>query len=260
MPQYNEVDLSVTSGIVISAEGMDKSGKTYSVLSTAPHPLVYINCDRDNERVIRRLRKSGRRILMSGQYLYVPSAKQLYKPGQDDSELAANAAAANTLWKPIERDFMDALADPSIKCVVLDSGTSAYSILRTKVFGKVTGVPEVLYSKTNFIWRELLKKAEMSGKVVIFIHRLKQEYLKVKVGEKFESINTGKLVMDGYKQTNFEVGAIVRHTATPTGFTAKVMAEGVGRPDVKGVVLSDSEIDYTAIVAKLTRTKKESWL
>lgn len=263
MPSYTEADLSVTSGIVISAEGMDKSGKTYSILKTAPCPLVFINCDRDNSRVITRLRRDGRRIFLSGQYLFVPSAKQLHKPGQasDDPVLVENARQAGLLWTPIERDFNDALADPKIKTVVLDSGTAAYGILRTKVFGKLTGVAEVLYAKTNYMWREMLKKAENSGKVVIFIHRLKQEYIKVKDSSgKFESMQTGKLVMDGYKQTNFEVGAIVRHIATPTGFKVKVMAEGVGRADLKGLEYVDDDIDYTEIVAKLTRTKKEKWL
>lgn len=263
MPSYTEADLTAASGVVISAEGMDKSGKTYNILRTAPAPLVYINCDRDNTRVITRLRKEGRRIFMSGQYLFVPSPKQLHKPGQaaDDPVLVENARQAGLLWTPIERDFTDALADPKIKTVVLDSGTAAYGILRTKVFGKLTGVAEILYTKTNYMWRELLKKAENSGKVVIFIHRLKQEYIRVKGSDgKFESLQTGKLVADGYKQTNFEVGAIVRHIATPTGFTAKVVAEGVGRADLKGLIYSDDEIDYTEIVAKLTRTKKERWL
>lgn len=263
MPQYTEADLGAPTGIVISAEGLEKSGKTYSALATAPAPILYINCDRDNRRVINRLRAGGRRIFTSGQYLYVPSADLLHKKGQadDDPVLAANAQQANEVWKPILRDWEEGLNDPKIRTVVVDSASVAYSVLRTKVFGKLTGVAEVLYAKTNFTWRGLLMKSENSGKVVILIHRLTAEYAKKANDQgKMESFKTGKLIAAGYKDTNFEVGAIVRHTATPTGFTAKVMAEGVGRADIKGLVYTDDEIDYTTIVAKLTRTKREKWL
>jgi len=263
MPHYTEADLGSPTGIVISAEGLEKSGKTYSVLATAPTPLLYVNCDRDNRRVIKRLRATGRRIFTSGQYLFVPSPDQLHKEGQakDDPILAANAQAANAIWKPVYRDWTEGLEDPEIRTVVVDSASVAYSVLRTKVFGKLTGVAEVLYAKTNFTWRELLMKSENSGKVVILIHRLRSEYKKEKNAQgKMESYKTGKLVAAGYGDTNFEVGAIVRHMAIEGGFRVKVMAEGVGRGDIKGLALDNEEIDYTTIVAKLTRTKREKWL
>jgi hypothetical protein len=258
VPKYSEADLGKPSGVFISAEGLEKCGKTWSILHTAPCPLVFISCDRDNRRAVQSARAAGRKILWSGQYLFVPSPKQLHVAGQksDDDILIENGKQMAPLWNAIHRDFMDALADPNVKTVLLDSGTAAYNMLRVKTFGKVNGVGVFSYAKTNAIFSELTGMAQASGKVVIMVHRLGDEW----AGDGTNNKKTGKHVMQGYNQINFEVDAIIRHSKVGPEFQAKLMMEGVGREDISGKVFKGDDLDYTSIVAKLTRTKVEKWL
>lgn len=263
MPSYNDNPVGNPPGVLLSVEGLDKTGKTWAVLKTAPHPLVYINCDRDNRRAVNILRGEGRKILMSRQYLHTPDPeKDLLRA--DKPEMQQNAQAAYELWKPMRDEYYQALEDPKVKTVFLDSGSEGYRIMRLARFGKLIEIPQVLYSKTNFEWRAMLLNGQQSGKVVIFSHRLEGEFEKKGVGadgKPLPSVATGGLIAGGYKHTNFEVDAILRHSITRTGeFQAKLLAEGVGRPELKGAILTGDEIDYTAIVAKLTRTKREKWL
>lgn len=262
MASYSTADLGSPKGIVISAEGKEKCGKTWNILHTAPHPLVYISCDRDNRRAVKAARLQGREILWSGQYLFVPSPKMLHVAGQkdDDDVLIENGKRMAPLWNAIHRDYMEALSDPKITTVVLDSGTAAYDMVRVKSFGKVNGVGTFKYTKTNAIFRELIAAAQASEKVVIFIHRLGDEWGKGTDARGNEtSTKTGGLVMQGYNQMNFEVDAIIRHWKGENGFRSKLMCEGVGRDDLSGKVFSGEEMDYRRIVAKLTRTKLEKW-
>lgn len=262
MPSYNEEDFRSPDGIVISIEGEEKCGKTWRLLETAPHPLVYINCDRVNARAIKNARRKGRRILYSKDYLYVPSANLLHKAGQkgDDPLLAENARVAGALWNPMMQDWRDALKDSRVKTVVLDSGTSAYAIVRAKSYGKLSGVAQISYAKTNAIWLgDILKSAENSGKAVFIIHRLGPEFAKPKDSDG-PAQPTGRLIAQGFRETNFEVGAVIRCSITHEGkYKAKLTAEGVGRADLRGKFWLDEQIDYTQIVAKLTGTKVEKW-
>lgn len=263
MASYSTADLGSPKGVVISVEGKEKCGKTWSVLHTAPHPLVYISCDRDNRRAVKAARIAGREILWSGQYLYEPSPKLLHVGGQkpDDEVLIENARAAAKLWDPIYRDFMEALKDPKVTTVVLDSGTAAYNLVRLKCFGKINGVGVFQYAKTNAIFRQLFAKAQTSEKVVILIHRLGPEFVKsTDANGKEESRPSGNLEAQGYRDTNYEVDAVVRHWVGENGRRAKLMSEGVGRGDISGMVFKEAEMDYRRIVAKLTRTKVEKWL
>lgn len=262
MANYTTADLGNPKGVVISVEGKEKCGKTWSVLHTAPTPLVYISCDRDNRRAVRSARLAGREILCSGQYLYEPSPKLLHVAQQapNDEILIENAKNAARLWNPIYRDFMEALADPKVTTVVLDSGTAAYNLVRLKCFGKINGVGVFQYAKTNAIFRELLSKAQTSEKVVILIHRLGPEFGKsVDAAGKEEMKPTGNYEAQGYREINFEVDAVLRHWAGENGRKVKLMSEGVGRDDISGTVFSAEKLDYRYIVAKLTRTKVEKW-
>lgn len=260
MTHYTEADLGTPPGVVISAEGLEKCGKTWSILHTAPHPLVYVSCDRDNRRAIKAARVAGRTILCSGQYLFVPSPDQIHVAGQkdDDDVLIENGKRMAPLWAAIHRDFMDALKDPKVATVVLDSGTAAYNMVRIKCFGKVNGVGVFKYTKTNAIFGELVAAAQASGKVVIFVHRLGDEWSSGDAGG--QNKKTGGFVMQGYNQMNFEVDAIVRHRKTTEGYQAKLLCEGVGRPEISGKLFQGDDLDYCSIVAKLTRTKREKWL
>ena len=256
MPNYTEDALSKPTGLLLSAEGLEKSGKTWSVLATAPQPVLYVNCDRDNRRIVNKLRASGRRILLSGQYLFTPDVDQNILREKNDALLGKNAAQALSLWKPIKRDLVDGFSDPAIKTVFFDSGSAAYAMMRIARFGKLIEIPQVLYSKTNYEWRAILMQAQASGKVVIIAHRLAKEFVK----NNDKSSETGKLTIEGYKGTNFEVDAIVRHERSQAGvYSAKVLAEGVARPDMLNVEYEGDTINYTEIVAKLTRTKVGAW-
>lgn len=258
---YSDKPLPTSQGIVMSLEGMEKTGKTWLALSSLPEPVVYVNCDRDNSRIINRLRKGGRRILTGEQHLFVPQPADDILRQRDQEAMNAVALRALKPWKAFKVDYLEALADPNVRSVVADSGTRAYLMCRLGRFGKLLEVAPVLYSKTNYEFANLLQIAHASGKVVVWINRIGEEFKPAMDNQGRDISNkTGAMKTLGYREFNFEMDAVVRTSITKSGdFKAVIHREGVGSPDALGMDFSGDDLNMANILAALTRTKKEKW-
>lgn len=244
-------------GILLSIEGLEKTGKTYLPLATAPEPVAYIGCDRDNSRLLKTLIKKGRDISWS-QHLYTPMENENILKEKDVEVLRRMAIRALPFWKGFRADYLEALKG-DYRTVVFDSGARAWALLRIVRYGKHTQVNPILYSQTNYEFANLLHLGRASGKVVIIINRIGDEWKDTlddhgkKVG-----IKTGKLVTQGFKDMNFEMEAILR-TNNVGDFGATLVDEGVGRRGIRGSVFEGDDLTMPAILAKLTGVPVEKW-
>lgn len=259
---YSDREIANPAGILLSIEGPEKTGKTWLPLNTLPEPVVYVNCDRSNDRLLRVLKRRGRKILASEPHIFVAMPTDDILRQQDKEVLAAVAARALVPWKAFKHEYLTALKDPNVRSVVADSGTKAYVNCRLGRFGKLLEVAPVLYSKTNFEFANLLQIAHESDKVVVWINRIGDEYSRGTDSKGREVSNkTGGTKTLGYKEFNYEMDAIVRTDVDGDGnFSAEIYREGVGRPDVRGLRFEGEELTMPHILAKLTGTKKERWL
>ena len=189
----------------------------------------------------------------------MPTDDILRQPDRD--VLAQVAARALKPWKAFKTDYLTALQDPKVRCVVADSGTKAYMNCRLGRFGKLLEVAPVLYSKTNFEFANLLQIAHESDKVVVWINRIGDEYARGTDSKGREVSNkTGGSKTLGYKEFNYEMDTIIRTDVNGEGeFSAEIYREGVGRPDVRGLRFEGEELTMPHILSKLTGTKIERW-
>ncbi len=258
---YSDKEIPNPQGILISIEGLEKTGKTWLPLATLPGPVAYINCDRDNTRLLRVLQKKGRKLLVGDPHLFVAMPTDDILREKDDEALRRVAGRALAPWKAFKVDYLTALKDPKVRCIVADSGPKAYLMCRLGRFGKLIEIAPILYSKTNFEFANLLQIAHETDKVVIWINRIGEEWADAtdKNGRKI-NVKTGGMKTLGYKEFNYEMDAVVRTDVDIDGnFSAEIYREGVGRPEIRGLKFEGEELTMPHILAKLTGTKVEKW-
>ena len=253
----------VQTNLVVVVDGLEKSGKTYFSLRWPPDPVLYLNLDRRNDYLIRLMReKYHRRILLPKcrHYLTSRSAEiRLRDPKAINEVKLANRA----ILQQLEADYSEGLSDPAIKTVVLDQGTTLWELIRLSLFGKLTEVPPILYSRANARFFRFTRLANASGRNVILIHRCKAEWLGGgAIGEK-----TGNLLTAGHKEVNFEVDATVRCAADDelqddntlrTVYSARIASSGLAG---RGKVFKGKHANWTevsdAILGRAPKPPKE---
>lgn len=259
---YTDKEMAPPTGLVISIEGEEKTGKTWLALSSLPEPIVYINCDRNNARLVSALRAKGRKILTAGPHLFIPMPTDDILRQSDRDVLGDVARRALVPWKALKTDYLTALKDPKVRSIVVDSGTQAYVMCRLGRFGKLLEVAPVLYSKTNFEFSNLLNIGHDSDKTVVWINRIGEEYSRGadKQGREI-SRKTGGMKTLGYKEFNFAMDAVIRTEISQDGeFSAAIYREGVGRPGLNGMVFAGDMLSMPKILGKITGTKSARWV
>lgn len=171
--------LTVSKRVVMSLEGMDKTGKTHFAL-TAPGPIALFNFDIGLEGVIHKF--ADKEILTSD--------VQFARTGDADAWVQT--------WEDFKRMFTEAIRHPDVRTVVIDNGTEMWELLRLARLGKLTQVMPHKYTELNTEFRELMRREVFeSNKNVIFIHKVKQQW----VNDKF----TGKYERAGFKDIGYLV-------------------------------------------------------
>jgi len=171
--------MTVSKRIVLSLEGMDKTGKTHFAL-TAPDPIALFNFDIGLEGVVHKF--ADKEILVSD--------VRVAKTGGEDMWEKA--------WDAFRKMFTDAIRHPDIRTVVIDNGTEMWELLRLARLHKLTKVMPHQYTEVNEEFRELMRTEVFeSNKNVIFVHKVKQQW----VNDKF----TGKYERAGFKDIGYLV-------------------------------------------------------
>ena len=196
MTGFHEPDQFTHRRILLSLQGLDKSGKTFFSL-TAPPPIAFFDSDRGLEGVVDSFRDKDIRIYD------VPDAKEI---AMSDDGPVSDAQGA---WKETKNHIMQALKDKEIRTLVFDTATEIWELLRLAHFGKLLAVPPLAYTPVNMEYRNLVLAAKNRyQKTLILIHKVKDEYKDtIDAKGRPKSIKTGNYILSGFNQTGGLVDA-----------------------------------------------------
>lgn len=196
-PKYNTTGTSfarassvVRPRIIANVEGLEKNGKTHFAL-TAPGPIAVVNFDVGLEGVVH---KFGDKQVVQADYRV------------DGSSGNTNTIAENAhkVWLKFMHDYNWALTN--MRTVVIDTGTELWELLRLARFGKLTQVMPHHYGPVNNEFRHMVKKAYDSQCNVIFLHKLKDEYINTTNAQGKEVSNkTGRKQRSGFSDMGYLV-------------------------------------------------------
>lgn len=178
---FRRPDKEVPRRLIMSIEGLDKTGKTTFAL-TAPKPLVVINTDFGHEGVMERFADQDVWVLD------LPCASELLQEG--------DTGAYDEAWRKFVEGYNAAMKHA--RTIVWDTATELWELARLKYHGKLTQVKPHNYTEVNMVFRQLIKDAYDNKSLnLIMIHKVKEEY----INDKF----TGKMVRSGFKDTPYLV-------------------------------------------------------
>jgi len=250
--------------LILSDEGDEKSGKTEWSL-TAPDPIAYFNIDRDNRRLLRRMRKRGQKIV-EGRYT-LPGEDNILRVS-DSATIKMNAEAARVEKKRFRQDLYLAAKDTRFRTLVFDNGGHFWALYRMAAFGKLLEIPPLLYSQVNcsFLYDFIGMPRKKTDKNVIIIHRLKDKYERGGKGGKGGAISetTGEREIIGHKEVPAEVDASIRVWRERKGerlFHATIHTCGPdGSLEGLDFTSAEDECDFPTVAARIWGDKPEKWM
>lgn len=236
-------------GILLSVDGLQKSGKTEFGLSM-PDPLFILNLNWGLTGVIEKHVKLGRELYV--QDIQIPLSKDL--PGQAFTLLSGAAAEQ---WRKAILVLQEALADPNIKSIFIDTGGELWDLLRIARLGKLAQVLPVQYTAVNAEFRQLLQILLVSGKNVVLSHKVKPEYVNDQKTNRFERA--------GFGDVGFDVQAELRADRDPkqTGADQFILTFGDCRAnkDLRGQILRGAECTFLNAVTRIyPDTTEKDWV
>lgn len=163
--------------LIVSVAGREKSGKSNFAL-TFPDPIAVINFDNGLEGVIEKF-----------------AHKKVYHSEYRINEIAVGKFV--TEWERCAKEFRAALAEKTVRTLMVDDGTSMWELVRMARFGKLTQVMPHNYGPVNAEMRGLIRDAYSSDKNLVILHKLTQEYVNDKP--------TKNYVFSGFKDIPYAV-------------------------------------------------------
>jgi hypothetical protein len=175
-------------GILISIDGLQKCGKTEFGLSL-PDPLFILNLNLGLDGVIEKHVKAGRTLYAKD--IQIPYTTSL--PGQNFTILSQ---AASEKWKEAILTIQEAIREPSVKSIFIDTGSELWDLLRIARLGKLAQVLPVQYAAVNAEFRQLLQILLVCKKNVVLSHKVKPEYVNDQKTNRFERAGFGDVGFD----------------------------------------------------------------
>jgi len=246
-------DLLVTEtqphGILISIDGLQKCGKTQFGLSM-PDPTFILNLNLGLTGVIEKEVEKGRTFYV--QDIQIPFSKDL--PGQAFTLLSG---AATEQWRKAILSLQEALKEPTIKSIFVDTGSELWDLLRIARLGKLAQVLPVQYAAVNAEFRQLLQILLCCGKNVVLAHKVKPEYVNDQKTNRFERA--------GFGDVGFDVQVELRADRDPkaVGDDQFILTIGDCRAnkDIKGTILRGKEVDFLKVVSLVyPKVPPEHWM
>lgn len=181
---FTTLDTTIHPRLIIALSAHQRFGKTHFGL-TAPGPIAYFNIDKGDEGVTDKF--AGQKEIFNFS-MNVPTGEKMQE-------------IAEEMWDAFVPAYDAALDDA--RSIVIDTASELWEILRIAKFGKLREIMPYMYTPVNAEFRNLFHKAKESvGTNVIFLHRLKAEYV--------NNASTGGYVPAWYNKTQYEV-QIVAH-------------------------------------------------
>lgn len=235
-------------GLLFSVEGRPKCGKTEFGLSL-PDPLFILNLNLSLVGVIEKHIKEGKEIYV--QEIQIPLSKSL--PGSSFSELSGAAADQ---WRRAISSLVEAIKEPSIKGLFIDTGSELWELLRIARLGKLAAVLPIQYAAVNAEFRQLLQVLLTSGKFVGLSHKRKPEYVNDQRTNRFERAGFGDIGFD------VQVELLAERDLTLVGDDQYSMTfmDCRANPTLNGTVVRGKDCNFTNIARMIyPSTTAEDW-
>lgn len=236
-------------GILITVDGLQKTGKTTFGLSM-PDPVFVLNLNLGLTGVIEKPATEGKTFYVKD--VQIPYTKEL--PGQAFTVLSQ---AASEQYRAAILLLMEALKEPEVKSVFIDTGSELWDLLRIARLGKLTQVLPVQYASVNAEFRQLLQTFLVSGKNVVLSHKVKPEYVNDQKTNRFERA--------GFGDVGFDVQVELRSDRDPkaTGNDQYTLTFGDCRAnkDLKGHILRGKDCNFLNVVSLIyPDTTPSDWM
>lgn len=174
--------------LLLNIQGLEKTGKDHFSL-TAPDPIALLSFDVGLEGVINKFNKRKK--------IHIAEYELLAQPGvASEAEVEKEASK---LWNQVVSDYRDAFASPSIRTVIIDTGSELWELKRLSEFGKMSANVQH-YGPVNADFRRLLRIPYDTDKNFAMLHKMKDEWIR---GADGKSGKSGKLERAGMKDIGF---------------------------------------------------------
>lgn len=222
---FVEASGEVRPRIIMSIEGLEGDGKTH-LACTAPGPIGFIDFDVGTEGVVEKFKKglngcTKKDIYISSFRIPVTAKAAKYASKETKARFTSIAAEkAEPIWEKVVRDYVMALE--RFRTLIIDTGTEMHEMIRLARLGKLTEVLPENYAPVNAEFRDLVRLAFDSDCNVIFLHKMKDEWIKAK-GEK-RSSPTGNQIRQGFNGMGYLPQVNLRaRWDEDDGFTVEVL-------------------------------------
>lgn len=185
--KFVRANADIKKRLVMAVVAREKQGKTHFSL-TAPGPIALFNTDIGLEGVVHKF-IDKKDILVYN--ISVPAAK--------DRNVEAEAGR---VWDDLENAMEQALGDPYIRTIIVDTASELWEIIRLAYFGKLTEVKPHHYAGVNAEFRRFLKRVFATDKNLLLIQKMKAEYI--------NNNRTGEWEMQGFGDTPHIVQVVIR--------------------------------------------------
>jgi len=245
-----------TGTMLVNLRGHTGVGKTYTALKTIPGPVIYLNGDRDNSLLLRRLRtKFAREIITTPQYIL---------KFQGDVVRGSGVDASANIARPIRTRFKAELAaalESKARFIVIDQSYFIWQLIRIAWYGKLTEIAQILYSQANWEMEQIIHQADNTGKVVIWLSLLEEIWEDVidqtPQGPRKTRRTTGKFTTAGYSKFDGAMGVVgeIRYDLE-TGQRSIQIIKGL---QGMGKTLEGKDCTIPKLLALATGEAEESW-
>ncbi len=190
IPGFSRVNSEPKPRLIISVEGLDKSGKS-NLAFTAPGPLGYLEFDIGAEGVVDKF-----------QHEKVILSPKPYETRFDGGEQKNDATVEYTRF---ERDYKNSIQ--KLRSTIIDTASETWELLRLARLGKLTQVLPVKYTEVNSEYRDLVRFAFEHDSNLILLHKVKETW---KNGADGKGTKTGEFERAGFSDTGYLVQMNVR--------------------------------------------------
>lgn len=232
IPGFTRVNSQPKPRLILSIEGLDKSGKT-NLAFTAPGPLGYLEFDIGAEGVVEKFQEDK-----------VILAPKPYETRFDGGNQKNDAGVE---FLRFEKDFKSSLTQ--LRSTIVDTASETWELLRLARFGKLTQVKPHHYVEVNQEYRDLVRFAFEHDSNLILLHKLKAEWAEKADGS---SKKTGQFERQGFSETGYLVQMNVRcwredvREEGDLGFRCQIL-NSRHRPELTGEILENEMISFQTL-------------
>lgn len=185
--------------LMLGTDGWSNTGKTEFAMS-APGPGIGLILDRSLDPVLDNPHPpKTRNPSFAFKTIVCPKATQ-FKDARD----------YGTYWYEFYDWFKKALDNPDCRTIFIDTDSDSWELQRMAAYGKITGVLPTSYTDVNAARKVMYNRAYDSGKIVIGINKLADEYEEKKDGEPVQK-KTGNVRRQGFRDQDYLWHLQIRH-------------------------------------------------